>query len=268
MAEVWVGLIAQTYEDDKYGVHWLYHHSHLEAGVRFPECPKGQAPSFEPWELIMSEHTSIVEADKIMTRVEMLERARESERKVGTWWWDWVLSFDRKYHPTKRKWTNVPVLVSTKTYFKDRVSIDPWDLVLKAKGLTTTSQDQEYQITARMSKKLTRVRKSRDGQAMTVTKSTRVSKVKSKRLLPLDAPRRMGLRRLSQISETESSTSSGRLPAMTRDRIATLRSLSSTVSTRDTTPATTPETTREMTPEMTLNTTLETMLERTVEATP
>lgn len=276
MAEVWVGLVAQTYEDDKYGVHWLYHHFHLEAGVRFPECPKGQAPSFEPWELIMSEHTSIVEADKIMTRVEMLERAREPERKVGTWWWDWVLSFDRKYHPTKRKWTNVPVLVSSKTYFKDRVSIDPWDLVLKAKGLTPTSQDQEYQITAQMSHKLTRVRKSKDRQAMTVTKTTRVSKVKSKRLLPLDAPRRMGLRRMSQISETESSTSSGRLPAITRDRIATLRSLSSTISTRDTTPATTPETTRELTPEMTLDTTLDTTLdmtlqtmpERTLEATP
>lgn len=139
MAEVWVGLVAQIYKGGKYGIHWLYHHSHLDKEIQFPECPHGETPEFEPWELIISEHTSIVDRDKIMTRVEMLERAGEVERRVGTWWWDWVLSYHRKYSTSRKRYVNVPILVSSEKYFVQRVSIDPWDLLIKAKGLTPTT---------------------------------------------------------------------------------------------------------------------------------
>ena len=225
-AEVWVGMIAQTYENDKYGVHWLYHHSHLEKGVQFPECPLGQAPSFEPWELIMSEHTSIVDADKIMTRVEMMERAQESERKVGTWWWDWVLSFDRKYQPTRKRWTNVPVLVSSNTYFKKRIHIDPWDLVLKSKGLKPIMRDEGHEVTAEMSTKLTYVRKSKDGFATRATKVTKITKVMSNDVVQREMPRRAGLRGPSQNSsdEKETPTTLGKLPVINRERLIVPRS--------------------------------------------
>lgn len=171
---VWVGLVARKYEgDDLYGVHWVYHPSHLPDTLQLPELPLGKKPIFEPWELIISEHGSIVERSKMMSRVEIVEcPGTVGRKKTGTWWWDWVLSYKRTYNRARKNYSNVPVLVSSGRYFKSRADVDPWDLLVKEQNLackkrnpTPKATSEELSATEEMTKERKKKRKRKQKQS-------------------------------------------------------------------------------------------------------
>ncbi|KAF1979792.1 SET domain-containing protein [Bimuria novae-zelandiae CBS 107.79] len=137
--EVWVGLVAQVYEDDNYGVHWIYHPCQLPKDVQYPEAYLGKHPNFQPWELIMSEHSSIITGEEIMARTEIISPFDNTVDQVpgGVRWWDWVLCYNRSYDTIKQEYTNVPVLRSSESYLSRQNGIRGiwrWDLELKEKA--------------------------------------------------------------------------------------------------------------------------------------
>ncbi|KAF2447488.1 hypothetical protein P171DRAFT_226100 [Karstenula rhodostoma CBS 690.94] len=136
--QVWVGKIAKKYKDDNFGIHWLYHPSHLNQvdGLELPQSLKQKTRQFDPWELIISEHGSIVDKKVIMGRVGMLERAGTvKQKKHGTWWWDWVIRYRRQVDLDTNTVKNTPYMTTSKNYFRKRTDLPNWDITLRAREM-------------------------------------------------------------------------------------------------------------------------------------
>lgn len=136
--QIWVGKIAKKYKQDRFGIHWLYHPSHLVQvnGLKLPQSLKQKTPQFDPWELIISEHGSIIDKHLIMARVGMLERAGAVEQKEqGIWWWDWVIRYRREYDLVANTAKNTPYMTTSRNYFRKRRDMPDWDITLRAQEM-------------------------------------------------------------------------------------------------------------------------------------
>jgi hypothetical protein len=72
----------------------------------------------------------------IMSRVEMIERAGAGKpKKVGTWWWNWVIRYHRQFNLITNETKNVPFIIESSRYFKKKKGLADWDIVIRAQQM-------------------------------------------------------------------------------------------------------------------------------------